>query len=79
VIVLAALAVGLVLGRLFGRARARVDECPRCALEAKQQQLLMEISAQRRQTEAQMMQAAWAAKHYTAPWRPAPSNEKEAR
>jgi hypothetical protein len=54
------LAAGVLIGRLWAwlKAETELTDCPRCAVEDRKQQTLMEISAMRRMGEEQMRQAA---------------------
>jgi hypothetical protein len=52
------LAAGIAVGWLGSRlADSQVTDCPRCAIEDDERQVLMEISAQQRQAEAEMRSA----------------------
>ena len=72
--VICLLTAGVLIGRLWAwlKAEAQITDCPRCAVEDRKQQTLMEISAMRRMGEEQMRQAATgerqqrpeAARHY---------------
>ena len=54
------LAAGVLIGRLWAwlKAETQVTDCPRCAVEDRKQQTLMEISAMRRMGEERMREAA---------------------
>lgn len=67
------LTAGVLIGRLWAwlKTETQVTDCPRCAVEDRKQQTLMEISAMRRMGEERMRQAAGerqqppeAARHY---------------
>jgi len=52
------LAAGIVIGRLWSRiADNQITDCPRCAIQSDEHQLLAMLAADTRQTEAQMQQA----------------------
>jgi len=57
---IALLIASALIGRLSAwlKAETQVTDCPRCAVEDRKQQTLMEISAMRRMGEEQMRQAA---------------------
>lgn len=54
------LTAGVLVGRLWAwlKAETQVTDCPRCAVEDRRQQTLMEISAMRRMGEERMREAA---------------------
>lgn len=59
------LAAGSVIGWLGSRlADAQITECPTCAIEDNERQVLMEICAQRRQAESQMRGAAESSQYH---------------
>lgn len=63
------LTAGVLIGRLWAwlKTETQVTDCPRCAVEDREQQTLMEISAMRRMGEDRMREAAGERRRPDAP------------
>lgn len=75
------LTAGVGVGRLWAwlKAATQVVDCPRCEVEDRKQEALMEISALKRMGEEQMRETATQYRRSEAPRHSEPSNGGEWR